>query len=679
MNEELKVIISAEVKKLKDGVKDAKKSIKDFTKDAKKKVEEFNAEFSKVGDVAKRALAISAGAVVGMAGALLSLSGSTAEYRTAQAKLNTAFETAGSSAAVAKQTYNDLYRVLGDGDVAVEAANHLAKLTTNEKDLSQWTNICQGVYATFGDSLPIEGLTEAANETAKVGTLTGSLADALNWAGVNEDAFNEKLAACNTEAEREKLIRETLNGLYSDAAATYEANAASLLAQNEAQAKLDESLARIGETLQPVNTALTTLAADILAQLTPYIQEFIDKYLPNIISALKDVGTKIGEVISWIADNWELVSSIAGIILTIIAVLATLSTIVSVVSTVLTIATSPIMLVVAGIVALVAIVVLCIFYWDEIKAKVLEVVENIKEWVLDMVEKVKQWFNEMREKMGDAIDKAKTAITDKFKEIKENIKTKVIEAKDEVVKKFEEIKQKITDKLTEAKTAVVDKFTEIKQNISDKVSGAAGSVKEWFGSIGSTVLSKASEAASNAKSFFGDIYNNITSKVSGAATTVANKFKEIKESITSKIQEAKDMVSGVIENLKDMFDMSGVGFKMPNIKLPHFSISGSFSLSPLKVPKIKVSWYEMGGVFDSPTLFGYGNGMLGGLGENGAEAVVPLEKNTKWLDKIADKLAAKQTSTPIVLTVDGKVFAQTTINSINQLTRQTGHLGLNLV
>lgn len=679
MNENLKIIISAEVGKLKDGVKKAHKSISDFTKDAAEKVSKFNDEFSKVGDAAKTALTVAGGAVVGMAGALLSLSGSTEEYRTAQAKLETAFESAGISAGLAKKTYNELYRVLGDSDVSVEAANHLAQLTRGQKNLGEWTNICKGVYATFGDSLPIEGLTEAANETAKVGSLTGSLADALNWAGVNEEAFQKKLDKCNTEAEREQLIRETLNGIYGRAAKEYETNAASLLAQNDAQRKLDDSLAKIGETIQPVNTALTQLAGDILAQLTPYIQDFIDKYLPSIVSALKDVGTKIGEVISWIADNWELVSSIAGVILTIITVLATLSTIISVVSTVLTIVSSPIMLVVAGIVALVAAVVLCIFYWDEIKAKVLEVVEKIKEWVLDMVEKVKQWFGEMKEKMGEAVEKAKTAVVDKFNDIKEGIKTKVNEAKDEVVKKFSEIKQNITDKLTEAKTNVVNKFEEIKQNISTKASAATSSVKEWFGSIGSTISEKVSGAAATSRTFFSDIYTTISSKVSNTAQAVSNKFRDIKDSITTKIEEAKEKVKSVIDNLKSMFDMSGVGFKMPNIKLPHFSISGSFSLSPLKVPKIKVSWYEMGGVFDSPTLFGYGNGMLGGLGENGAEAVVPLEKNTKWLDKIADKLAAKQGSTPIVLTVDGKVFAQTSINSINQLTRQTGHLGLNLV
>ena len=613
MNEELKVIISAEVKKLQDAVKKAKTSISDFTKQAKEKVEKFGQEFEKVGNAAKTGLAVVGGAVAGAAAALLSLSSSTAEYRTAQAKLNTAFETAGASAGTAKQVYNDLYRTLGDSDVAVEAANHLAKMTTNQQELSEWTTICQGVYATFGDSLPIEGLTEAANETAKVGAVTGSLADALNWAGVSEDAFNEKLAACNTEAEREKLIRETLNGLYNDASANYEKNNASLLAYNEAQAKMSEATARVGEALQPVMTALTTLGADILTALAPYIEQFAAEYLPKITEALAGVGEKIGVVIGWIKDNWELVSTIGTIILGVVAVLATLSIAISAVSAVLAIATSPITLVVLGITALVAAIVLCVKHWDEIKAKVKEVAEKIANWAKDMGEKVGKWFSEMGEKMKNAISNAKEA----------------------VVNKFNEIKQGITDKITSAKESVVS-------------------------------------AATN-------IVNGMREKFNNAKTTVFGIFDSIKQGLTDKINAAKDSIKGVIETIKGFFNFK---FEMPHIPKPSFSISPSgWKVGDLlkgSIPKLSISWNAMGGVFDSPTIVPYGN-TLQGLGEAGAEAIVPLEKNTKWLDVIADKLAGKQGNKPIVLMVDGKVFAQTTIDSINQLTRQTGSLSLNII
>ena len=111
--------------------------------------------------------------------------------------------------------------------------------------------------------------------------------------------------------------------------------------------------------------------------------------------------------------------------------------------------------------------------------------------------------------------------------------------------------------------------------------------------------------------------------------------------------------------------------------MPHVKISGSFSLAPPQVPKFSIDWYAKGGVFDTPTLFGYGSA-IGGLGEAGAEAVVPLEKNTGWMDKIAERIGNKIGNTPVVLQVDGKTFATTSISCINDYTRQTGHLALNI-
>ena len=120
-------------------------------------------------------------------------------------------------------------------------------------------------------------------------------------------------------------------------------------------------------------------------------------------------------------------------------------------------------------------------------------------------------------------------------------------------------------------------------------------------------------------------------------------------------------------------------WELPKLKLPHLSISGRFSINPPSVPTFSIEWYKLGGVFDQPTLFNYGNGQIGGLGEDGAEAIVPLEKNTEWLDRIAEILNEKQGSQPIVLQVDGKTFAQISVDSINQLTRQRGSLALNLI
>lgn len=123
----------------------------------------------------------------------------------------------------------------------------MAELTDNEEELAEWTgNILPGVFAKFGDSLPLEGLTEAANETAKVGTLTGSLADALNWAGINEDDFNAKLEKCSDEQERQQLITKTLAAIYTDAGTAYKETNKDVIEANKAQAELTDTMAELG-------------------------------------------------------------------------------------------------------------------------------------------------------------------------------------------------------------------------------------------------------------------------------------------------------------------------------------------------------------------------------------------------------------------------------------------------
>ena len=140
----------------------ANKAIKDTTDKAEDSAKKQDGAFKKIGKAAGTLAKGVATAGTAMAGAFIGAVEGTREYRVSMGKLETAFTTSGHSAETARSTYETLNSVLGDSDVAVEAANHLAKLTDNQKDLNTWTDICTGVFATFGDSLPIEGLTEAA-------------------------------------------------------------------------------------------------------------------------------------------------------------------------------------------------------------------------------------------------------------------------------------------------------------------------------------------------------------------------------------------------------------------------------------------------------------------------------------------------------------------------------------
>ena len=205
--------------------------------------------------------------------AIWNLDEATEEYRVAQGKLTTAFEAAGYSGEAAQKSYNEFYKILGDTDTATEASQLLVQLAQNEQDITKWTNIAAGVYGTFGDALPIEGMIESANETAKVGQVTGSLADALNWVGISEDEFNEKLAACSDESERNRLIMETLSGAYDEASGAFYRNNEALVASREGQAQLDETLAGLGETISNVKNSLR---AEFLPAISEVISAFTD-------------------------------------------------------------------------------------------------------------------------------------------------------------------------------------------------------------------------------------------------------------------------------------------------------------------------------------------------------------------------------------------------------------------
>nr|DAV37170.1 MAG TPA: minor tail protein [Caudoviricetes sp.] len=237
---------------------------------------------------AKWGTALVGGAAAGV-GALSSVAESTREYRTEMGKLDTAFTTNKFTAADAKQTYSDLYAVVGDSGQATEAANHLSLLCNSTKDLQSWTEICTGVYGQFGDSLPIEGLTEAANETAKVGQVTGPLADALNWMGVSEDEFNEKLAKCSSEQERQQLITSTLTSLYSDASAQYKETNGDVMESNRAHQQLSDTMAQIGAVAEPVLNSLIGLGGKLLEQLSPIIEGVVDSLAPALINICEEV------------------------------------------------------------------------------------------------------------------------------------------------------------------------------------------------------------------------------------------------------------------------------------------------------------------------------------------------------------------------------------------------------
>ena len=306
---------------------DAAKGLDEVGDAAKETEKDSDGLKTKLADLAKSGLKAVATAAAGFVTGFLASAESTREFREAMGKVNTAFTTAGFSAETGKKTFEDFAAILGDTDQATEAVGNLAKLCDSEKELSEWTKIATGVYGTFGDGLPIEGLAEAANETAKVAQITGPLADAINWAttdteewnkalssnetalaafqkgiaeGENaEDSFNLALQACNDEQERSQLITATLSSLYGDAAKAYEDTAGDIMDANRAQTQLNEAMAEVGKVAEPVMTTLKTMGAEILTSILPSVQDLGDGFR-DMLNGVEGAGDKVGEAMSGI-------------------------------------------------------------------------------------------------------------------------------------------------------------------------------------------------------------------------------------------------------------------------------------------------------------------------------------------------------------------------------------------
>ena len=169
-------------------------------------------------------------------------------------------------------------------------------------------------------------------------------------------------------------------------------------------------------------------------------------------------------------------------------------------------------------------------------------------------------------------------------------------------------------------TTIANVFSSILTGIVNTVTGAFQGIVSIVGSLLNAVFTKVSSIWNNIKSTIDSVMSSISSSVS-------SKWNSIKTTITNTINGAKDAVKSAIDKMKSFFNFS---WSLPPLKLPHISISGSFSLSPPSVPKFGISWYEQGGLFNKPSVIG--------VGENGAEAVMPLEKNTSWIGILASKI-----------------------------------------
>lgn len=279
------------------------KAVKDAGDEGSDGMGQLKEAFSQLGDAAKSgdingvvaALGSMKGVLVGgaavagakaLADGIINITESTKEYRTILGTLEVSSKQAGYTQEQTTEIYKKFQAVLGDTQKAATATANLQALGLSQENLRTIMEQAIGAWATYGDSIPIDSLAESINETVQVGKVTGVFADALNWAGTSEDEFNERLAACADTTERANLVLTQLSeqGLQATGQAWVENNQ-DIIAANSAQETMNESLARLGEALQPASNFLIEFGS-----------VYVD-WAATAVSAISSVIEKIGDLL----------------------------------------------------------------------------------------------------------------------------------------------------------------------------------------------------------------------------------------------------------------------------------------------------------------------------------------------------------------------------------------------
>lgn len=544
--------LNTELSKNKETYAKAANEAKNLTSALDENVDSFGSADVAIGTFVGNALSSLSNKILETVGNIVALADETREYREDMAKLDSAFTSAGHSTETAKKAYDGFYKILGESDRTVEAVNHLAEMTQNEKELADWTTICAGVTARFGDSLPIEGLTEAANETAKVGAVTGPLADALNWAGISEDEFNKKLAACNSEQERASLITSTLNGEYAAAAEEYNKLTANTQAARDATNNMEQAQAALGAAIEPVTTAWTNMKANAL-------QWLVDTGLPALQTGWQ-----------WILDNIPTIAVIVGGLTAAWLAFGGAQTLVTTATTIYTAAqaalnavmnANPIGLIILAITALVAGFMLLwnncegfrdfwIGLWEGIKVAAKAVADWFKtawnttiEWLKGAVAKIKEFFAEAWAGIENAFSTVKEFFAGVWGDIKDV---------------FSAVKTWFSEKFTDAWNGIKD----ILNTWEGYFSTIWGKIKAVFEFVGTWFSEKFTEAKDNIVSAFSNIgekFGEIWTKIKEAfkITDMLNIGKDLLEGlwngINDKVAWLKGKVKGVVDKIKSWF------------------------------------------------------------------------------------------------------------------------------
>lgn len=574
----IKKIDGTPFEKLKIAAQEAGESIKDTGK----KTSNFG-DYLKAGAIVEGSKAIVSG--------MKDIADESREYMKIMGSLEISSQAAGYTAEQTASSYKTLYGVLGDDQTAATTTANLQALGLSQSQLDQMINGTIGAWATYGDSIPIDSLSEAINETVKTGNVTGTFADVLNWAGTSEDDFNAKLQSANSESERANLVLQELadQGLMTAGQAWQENNEA-LVENNQANADLQTALAKLAEVVMPVITAVT-------------------QGLANIISWISNLSPEVLNIIGLVATVIATIAGVVGIIQGITAAQAALNAVMS---------ANPIGIIITLIAALVAVF---IYLWNNC--------EEFRNFWIGLWDGIKSAFSAVWDAIVNfftvTIPDAWNSVVDFFwqgyytwQSIWQSIGDFFSGIWDGIVSFF-------TETIPNAWNSLVDfcwqgyyAWQEVWQNVGDFFSGI------WDGIVGFFT-----ETIPNAWNGLMDIFNKIGSWWSGIWNGVRDTFSNVFNSLVNIAKQPINAIIGLINGIIDGLNWMIGGLNQLSFDIPDWVPLLGGKKFGINIPTIgKIPYLASGGVLSQ------GSAVVGEAGPElltmmGTKAVVqPLTSST---------------------------------------------------